>query len=159
MISFELYSPYFLKIVFESRKDSGSLNDCLISVDGTDVRIPQQGPAIPGNPFSLFKFKGKCGLRYKIGVDILAGNIVWVNGPYAAGKYTDIKMFCRGLAHWLDEHKRVEADHGYIGEAPQKVKKCPRCMSNPTKNQVMQNRVRSRHESLNEWLKNWVILT
>jgi hypothetical protein len=83
MISFELYSPYFLKIVFESRKDSGSLNDCLISVDGTDVRIPQQGPAIPGNPFSSFKFKGKCGLRYKIGVDILAENIVWVNGPYA----------------------------------------------------------------------------
>jgi hypothetical protein len=93
MISFELYSPYFLKIVFESRKDSGSLNDCLISVDGTDVRIPQQGPAIPGNPFSLLKSKGKCGLRYKIGVDILAGNIVLVNGPYAAGKYTDINFF------------------------------------------------------------------
>jgi hypothetical protein len=93
MISFELYSPYFLKIVFESRKDSGSLNDCLISVDGTDVHIPQQGPAIPGNPFFLFKFKGKCRLRYKIEVDILAGNIVWVNGLYAAGKYTDIIYF------------------------------------------------------------------
>jgi hypothetical protein len=78
MISFELYSPHFLKIVFESRKDSGSLKDCLISVDGTDVRIPQQGPAITGNHFSSFKFKGKCGLWYKIGVDILAGNIVWV---------------------------------------------------------------------------------
>ncbi len=94
MIFFKLYSPYFLKFVFESRKDSGSLNDCLISVDGTDVRIPQQGgPAIPGNPFSSFKFKGKCGLRYKIGVDILAGNIMRVNGPYAAGKYPDIIFF------------------------------------------------------------------
>ncbi len=92
MISFELDSPYFLQIVFESRKDSGSLNNCLLSVDGTDVRIPQQGPAISGNPFSLFKFKGICGLRYKIGVDILAGNIVWVNVPYAAGKYPDIKI-------------------------------------------------------------------
>ncbi len=93
MISFKLYAPYFLKIVFENRKDSGSLNNCLISVDGTDVRIPQQGPAIPGNPFSVFKLKGKCGLRYEIGVDILAGNIMWVNGPYAAGKYTDIDFF------------------------------------------------------------------
>jgi hypothetical protein len=158
MISFELYSPYFLKIVFESRKDSGNLNDCLISVDGTDVLIPQQGPAIPGNPFSLFKFKGKCRLRYEIGVDILAGNIVWVNGPYAAGKYTDIKIFCRGLAHWLDEHERVEADNGYIGEAPQKVK-FPGCASNPTENQAMQNQVQSRHESLNGWLKNWAIMT
>jgi hypothetical protein len=158
MISFELYSTYFLKIVFESRKDSGSLNDCLISVDGTDVRIPQQGPAIPGNPFSSFKFKGKCGLWYEIGVVILAGNIVWVNGLYAAGKYTDMKNFRHGLAHWLDEHERVEADNGYIGEVPQKVK-CPGCASNPTENQAMQNRVRSRHESLNGRLKNWAILT
>jgi hypothetical protein len=43
---------HFLKIVFDNRKDSGSLDYCLISVDGTDVRIPQQGSAIPGNPFS-----------------------------------------------------------------------------------------------------------
>ncbi len=150
-------SPYYLKIVFESRKDSGSLNDCLIIVDGTDVRIPLQGPAIPGNPFSLFKFKGKCGLRYEIGVDILAGNIVWINKPYAAGKYPDIKIFHNGLAHWSDEHERVEADDGYIGKAPRKVK-CPGCTSNPTKNQEMQNRARSRHESLNGWLKNWEIL-
>jgi hypothetical protein len=93
MISFEVYSPYFLKIVFKSRKDSGSLNSCLITVDGTDVRISQQGLAIPGNPFSLFKFKGKYGLQYKIGVDILAGNIVWVNGLYAAVKIQTSKKF------------------------------------------------------------------
>ena len=148
---------YFVKIVFESRKDSGSLNDCLISVDGTDVRIPQQGPAIPGNPFSSFKFKGKCGLRYEIGVDILAGNIVWIEGPCAAGKYVDVEIFRRGLAHWLDKNERVEADDGYIGEAPQKVK-CPGCAANPTENQGMQNRVRSRHESMNGRFKSWEIL-
>jgi hypothetical protein len=127
-------------------------------VDGTDVRIPQQGPAIPGNQFSSHKNKDKCGLRYKIGVDILAGNIVWVNGPFAAGKYTDIKFFCLGLAHWLEEFERVEADDGYIGEAPQKVK-CPGCVSNPDENQEMQNSVRARNESLNVRLKNWAILS
>ncbi len=122
------------------------------------MRIPhQQGPAISGNPFSLFKFKGKCGLQYKIGVDILDGNIMWISGPYAAGKYPDIKISCSGLAHWLDEHERVEADNGYIGKALPKVK-CPGCASNPTKNQEMQNRVRSRHESLSGRLKNWEIL-
>ncbi len=67
-------------------------------------------------------------------MDILAGNIVWVNGPYTAGKYPDIKIFCMGLACWLDEFERVEADDGYIGEAPRKVK-CPGCVSNPTENQ------------------------
>ncbi len=157
MISFKLYSLYFLKNVFRCRNDSGSLNNCLISVDGTDVRIPQQGPAIPGNPFSLFKFKGRCRLWYKIGGGILAGNILWVNEPYAAGKYFDINFFCSGLAHWLDEYKRVEVDDGYIGEAPQKVE-CPGCTSNPTENQAMQTRVQSRHESLNRRLKNWAIL-
>jgi hypothetical protein len=149
---------YFaVKIVFESRKDSGSLNDCLISVDGIDCRIPQQGPAIPGNPFSSFKFKGKCGLRYEIGVDILAGNIVWIEGPYAAGKYPDVEIFRRGLAQWLDEFERVEADEGYIGEAPLKVK-CPGCPSNPTDHQSLQKRVQGRHESVNGRFKNWEIL-
>ena len=112
------------------------------------MRIPQQGPAIPGNPFSSFKFKGKCGLRYKIGVDILAGNIILANGPFAAGKFSDVKIFCLGLMHWLDEFERVEADDGYIREAPQKVK-CSGCTSNLTKNKAMQNHVRSRHKSLN----------
>ncbi len=52
----------------------------------------------------------------------------------------------------------MEADNGYIGEAPQKVN-CPGCTSNPTENQAMQNRVWSRHESVNGRLKNWAILT
>ena len=51
----------------------------------------------------------------------------------------------------------MEADNGYIGEAPQKVK-CPGCASNPTENQAMQNRVRSRQETINRRLKNWAIL-
>ena len=61
-------------------------------------------------------------------MDILARNIVWINGPYAAGKYPDIEIFRIGLAHFLDKFERVEADDGYIGEAPQKVK-CPGCGS------------------------------
>ena len=90
-------------------------------------------------------------------MDILSGNIVWFNGPYAAGKYPDIEIFCSGLAHWLDEFERAEAENGFIGEAPQKVK-CPGCASNPTENQAMQNRARSRQETINKRLKNWEIL-
>lgn len=104
-----------------------------MSIDGTDVRIPQQGHAIAGNPFSSHKFAGKCALRYEIGVDILAGNVVWVEGPYAAGKYTDLTIFRTSLIHWLDPYERVEADDGYIGEAPQRVK-CPSSAANPTEN-------------------------
>lgn len=128
-----------------------------MSIDGIDVRIPQQGHAIAGNPFSSHKFAGKCALRYEIGVDILAGNVVWIEGPYAAGKYTDLTIFRTSLIHWLDPYERVEADDGYIGEAPQRVK-CPSSAANPTENLAMQNRVRSRHETLNGRLKNWEIL-
>ena len=51
----------------------------------------------------------------------------------------------------------MEADDGYIGQSPQKVK-CPVCVSNPTENQAMQNQVRSRQETINGRLKNCAIL-
>jgi hypothetical protein len=126
----ELTTVVLCQIVFENRKRSGSLNDCLLSIDRTDCRIPQQGPAVKGNPFSSHKFNGKCALRYELGVDIVEGNLVWIEGPYPAGKYSDITIFRNSLRHFLDPFERVEADDGYIGEAPYHVK-CPKCAANP----------------------------
>ncbi len=40
---------------------------------------------------------GWCG-----GVDILAGILVWIQGPYPAGKYTDIKIFNKVLRTFLE---------------------------------------------------------
>ncbi len=100
---------YYVDSISDDRHCQYNSSHCLISVDGTYVLIPQQGPAIPGNPFSSFKFKGKCELWlwYKIVVDILAGNIMWINGPYAAGKNPDIKFLCSGFVHFLDAYERV----------------------------------------------------
>ncbi len=64
-----------------------------MSIDGTDERIPQQGHAIAGNPFSSHKFAGKCELHYKIGIDILAGNVVWVEGPMLLGSTLILPFF------------------------------------------------------------------
>ena len=153
----ELTTVVLCQIVFENRKRSGSLNDCLLSIDGTDCRIPQQGAAVQGNPFSSHKFKGKCGLRYELGVDIKEGNLVWINGPFPCGKYPDITIFRNGLRHFLDPFERVEADDGYIGEAPYHVK-CPKCAANPEENRRMQGLVRARHETLNGRFKAWEIL-
>ncbi len=120
------------------------------------MHIPQKGQAIIGNPFSLFKLKGNvdCGTR-----------LGWIFLPEISSGLMDHMMlvsiqtlvFCSGVAHWLNELKRVEADDGYIGDTPQKVK-CPGCMSNPTNNQAMQNKVESRRKSLSGGLKNWEIL-
>ena len=144
------------QIDFESRKDGDILNDCLMSVDGTDYRIPQKGAARRGNAFASHKYNGKSALRYELGVCILTGHLVWIEGPFPAGKYNDITIFKNGLAHFLDPYERVEADNGYRGYVD-KVK-CPKNAANPPENLAMQARVRSRHETLNGRLKNWGIL-
>jgi hypothetical protein len=77
------------QIIFKSRLGAHDVgNDCLMSIDGTDFHILQKGPA-----FASHKYEGKSALRYELGIDILAGNLVWVSGPYPAGKWKDVKNF------------------------------------------------------------------
>jgi hypothetical protein len=66
------------------------------------------------------EYTGKSALCYMLGVDILAGNLVWIQGPYPAGKYTDIKIFNKVLLYFLEPGERVEADEGYRGH-PDKI--------------------------------------
>jgi hypothetical protein len=126
-------------------------------VDGMDFRIPQKGAATKGNQFGSHKYAGKSALRSKLGVDILMGNLVWIQGPYPAGAWPDIKIFTSCLTHFLEPYKRVEANDGYRGHAD-KVK-CPKNDVNSVKNLKMQGRVRAHHETLNGRLKNWGILS
>jgi hypothetical protein len=121
-----------------------------MTIDRTDFQIPQQGIATKGNAFTSHKFAGKSALRYELGVSILGGDLVWIQGPYPAGEYPDVKIFNN------EPGERVEADEGYTGH-PDKVK-CPANPGNPPENLAMQGRVRSRHETLNGQLSNWGIL-
>jgi hypothetical protein len=90
-------------------------NDCTMKVNGTDFRILQKGITKKGNAFASHKYAEKSALQYKLGVDILAGSLVWIQGPYLAGKYTDIKFFNIVLRHFLEPGKQVEANEGYHG--------------------------------------------
>lgn len=121
-------------------------------MDGTDFRCPNYGPI-----FSSHKFAKKGGLRYEVALCIQTGDIVWIHGPFAAGKWNDIKIFRDALISYLGEGERVEADDGYIGEAPQYVK-CPKCFTNPQETKFMQQRVRNRQETVNKRFKDWEIL-
>ena len=87
-------------------------NDCLMSIDRTDFRIPQTGTAIRGNAFASHKYMFKSALRYEIGVSILGGDLVWIQGPYPAGAFNDIKIFNKVLRHFLEPGERIEADNG-----------------------------------------------
>ncbi len=77
-----------------------------MTVDGTNFHISEKGIAKKGNTLASHKYAGKSALRYELGVDIVAGNLVWIQGPYPAGKYTDIKNFDMVLRHFLELGKR-----------------------------------------------------
>ena len=70
--------PLAPQIDFDSRKKGDVLNDCLMTVDGTDFCIPQKGVAKKGNAFASHKYAGKSALRYELGVSILGGDLVWI---------------------------------------------------------------------------------
>jgi hypothetical protein len=49
-----------------------------MTINGTNFRIQQKGMARKRGLFGSCKYAGKSMPRYKLGVDILAGNLVWV---------------------------------------------------------------------------------
>ena len=55
----------------------------------------------------------------------MGGDVVWVHGPFPCGDWPDIVIFRSSLISFLDEGERVEADDGYVGEAPMYIK-CPK---------------------------------
>lgn len=123
----------------------------MLSIDGTDIRVPEKGP-----DWWSHKFK-KSAVRYEVGVGIKTGDICWFSGPYQAGVWPDVEIFRASLVSFLDPYERVEADDGYIGEAPLRVM-CPGCVTCPAGRKDMMKKVRERQETVNKRLKQWNIL-
>jgi hypothetical protein len=106
---------------FDSRLGAHDVgNDCSMTVDGTNFCILQKGIAKKGNAFAPHKCAGKSTLQHELGVDIQAGNLVWIRGPNPAGKYTNIQICNMVLRHFLEPGERVEANEGYHGHAGKK---------------------------------------
>ncbi len=107
-------------------------------------------------PFWSYKFK-KSGARYEVGLCIKTGDICWWNGPYEPGIRNDGMIFKDELVSILEYDKRCETDGGYEGSAPEFVK-CPKGVCGESGKHAMQQKVRSRQETVNKRLKNWAIL-
>lgn len=120
---------------------------CKVTVDGTDYKIPRQTPHKRDKKFYSHKFK-HAALRYEVAVCIQTGDIVWVNGPFPAGKWPDINIYRRNLKAMLLPGEMVEADSGY---------KDPTCRHADVvvskKDARAKQRARSRHETVNADLK------
>jgi DDE superfamily endonuclease len=123
-----------------------------VSVDGTHFLVKRPTVFDVARKFYSHKFK-KCGLSYEVALCIHTGHIVWIHGPFPAA-VPDITIFRSSLLSHLGPGERVEADDGYIGEAPNFVK-CPKSCANPEDNTKMQQLVRNRQETVNARFKDW----
>lgn len=126
-------------------RDNGST--CKITVDGTDCRI--QEPIPFDEKWYSHKFKG-AGLRYEVGLCIQTGHIVWKNGPYPCGAFPDINI-ARDVLVKLPRFRTEKflADGGYQDprfETPTGYN---------TAGQYMKKVAKSRHESVNQRIKNF----
>lgn len=79
--------------------------ECLVSVNGTDFQIKEPFPFCKKTSKVWYSEKlNAAAVRYEVALSIYNGNIVWVNGPFPAGAFTDVKIFLEeGLADSLDE--------------------------------------------------------
>ena len=125
-------------------------NNIHVSVDGTDCPVSENHPFTP----ALFSHKlNRAGLRYEVAVSIFTGNIVWVNGPYRAGKFNDLQIFKHELKNLLNENELVIADSMY------KDSTCIRPEQCFPENMNLHRRVRAHHEYVNGLLKRFKVLS
>ena len=125
---------------------------CNLTVDGTDFRIPEPTPFWSG--WFSHKFNA-AGLRYEVGVCIQTGWICWIIGPFACGKWSDLKIFRVALKKKLVPRERVEADGGYRGDIR---------ISDPEdaanlRDTLMKSAARARHETVNRRFKQFECMT
>jgi len=99
------------------------------------------------------KFKGP-GLCYEVGVCIQTGWIVWINGPYALGDWSDLAIACYSIATKLDPGEKYLADGGYSSQDGNA--ETPTGLHNH--DQHMKARARTCHEAINDLLKQYGIV-
>lgn len=140
------------QIRWENRYAGNTGNVCLVTVDGTDFPIYEPNPFWKG--WWSHKFNGP-GLRYEIAICIVTGHIVWVNGPFPCGAYSDIGIFRLNLRQMLDEGEMVIADRGYSGEPQHILTPYHLLAEQDAALRKTASVARSRHETGNRRLHMW----
>lgn len=108
------------------------------------------------SPFSPSWYSHKtnrAGLRYEVGLSVRKANIVWANGPFPCGDYSDVRIFRSGLKNLLGVEEFVIGDSGYTDI---------RCVRPPHHQNPLHrplSLIRARHEVVNSWLKKFRVLS
>ncbi len=124
-------------------------SNCLLSVDGSDFRASLSF----WRGWYSHKFKSG-GLRYEVALCIQTGWIVWINGPYPAGKWPDLSIYRHRLKKKINKNEFVEADGGYRGD---ETIATPYDCDNLAQEQIKFD-VRARQETVNARMKEYKVL-
>ena len=125
------------------------------SVDGIHCPIQEPFPFWKG--WCSHKFKA-AGLAYEVGVGVSSGYIVWIRGPFPAGRWNDLKKFDRELiANIMQGHEKGVADRGYRGRDHFLV--IPWWPKYEKSECTRIDRILGRHEQVNSRLKHWNCLS
>lgn len=136
----------------------------IVSVDGVDCKTNERRdhPVFNvNNKRCSHKFR-HAALRYEIAVAIHDEKIVWVNGPFIAGK-TDITILREGqkdgsgsLLDRITVGKMLVADRGYQTSKPNEIGKMAfKRNEDPSSLQKFKGRVTCRQETINSRLKQY----
>lgn len=87
-----------------------SFHDCHSSVDVTNYLVQEPMPFIEKCYSHRLKYAG---LRYKVGISIFGGKIVWVIGQFMCGSFTNLNIFETDLLRHVDSSERFGPDSGY----------------------------------------------
>jgi len=132
-------------------------NKFTITLDCVDfhTREPKHPTLNLDKGFSSHKFK-KAAFRYELGLDVHSPRLVWINGPFKAGTYSDKKIFKGGLKDKLKplrkRGKKAIADGGYEGY--ENLLSMPSSMDKPHVRRF-KSRARCRHEAFNAEIKKY----
>ncbi len=137
-----------IKIIWENRKNGAAQGQtAFCSLDGADFKIDEPTPFSP--KWFSHKFRGP-GLRYEVALCVRTGHIVWVNGGYACGEYTDLMVARQAYVKFMEPGERTFADKGYRDK---------NFFILPSwQNSTLHGRIMARHEHVNRRMKQFQAL-
>jgi hypothetical protein len=121
-----------------------------VTLDGTDCPIQEPQPF--NEKWYSHKLNGP-GIRYELGLNIITADIVWVNGGYPCGEFSDLKLARQLYVDNVDECELTLADDTY---KDRRYFIYPSRDNNTLREQKL---LMSRHETLNRRLKQFSVLS
>lgn len=124
-------------------------NSTDMNIDGTN--FPIQEPLPFSSEWYSYKLNYE-GFRCKVGLSIYSGDLVWANGPYKPGEFTDVMFFRDKLKYLL---RRIES---FVADNIYRDKKWARKGHFTGPEGMKVKRILFRYEIINSRFKQFVVL-